>query len=95
MVDFRPRIEEATEPGARMDALCEFIEFWLGPRQASCGEPAESLAAHALPMPLHRLYEFAGRWPRWDGRRFGCRELRDKGLLNRQELELPIDTGGY
>ncbi len=65
MGTFHPRIEEAINASARMDALCEFIEFWLGPRQASFGEPSESLAAHALPTPLYRLYEFAGRWPTW------------------------------
>ena len=66
MSGFRPRIEDATDANVRMDALCEFIEFWLGPRQASYGEPLESLAAHDLPMPLRRLYTFAGRWPAWD-----------------------------
>jgi hypothetical protein len=33
MDDFRPRMMEAEAPGARMDGLCAFIEFWLGPRQ--------------------------------------------------------------
>jgi len=49
-----------------MDALCEFIEFWLGPRQSEFGESAEALGARLLPMPLRRLYEFAGRWPSWE-----------------------------
>jgi hypothetical protein len=30
MADFRPRMEEAINASARMDAVCEFIEFWLG-----------------------------------------------------------------
>jgi hypothetical protein len=46
-----------------MDALCEFIGFWLGPRLPSYGERAEALSEYLLPMPLKRLYEFAGRWP--------------------------------
>jgi hypothetical protein len=66
MADFHPRLLEATTPAARMDALCEFIAFWLGERQPAYGETAESLAERSLPMPLKRLYEFAGRWPHWD-----------------------------
>ena len=46
-----------------MDALCEFIEHWLGPRRPSYGESEEALASRSLPMPLKRLYQFAGRWP--------------------------------
>ncbi|HEX4609513.1 MAG TPA: hypothetical protein VH092_15045, partial [Urbifossiella sp.] len=60
---FRPRLMEAAMAADRMDALCEFIEFWLGPRLPAYGEPAEIVKAHPLPMPLRRLYEFAGRWP--------------------------------
>ena len=65
MTSFRPKIMEATNANARMDALCEFIEFWIGPRQSSYGESVQALAEHSLPMPLKRLYEFAGRWPSW------------------------------
>ena len=64
MGTFRPRLLEAPTAGPRMDALCDFIEFWLGPRQPSCGESAQALSECPLPMPLRRLYEFAGRWPR-------------------------------
>jgi hypothetical protein len=46
-----------------MDALCTFVEFWLGPRQPSYGESTQALSEHPLPMPLERLYQFAGRWP--------------------------------
>ena len=28
----RPRLLNAKIPNERMEALCEFIEFWLGPR---------------------------------------------------------------
>ncbi|MFO0891085.1 MAG: hypothetical protein U0790_18315 [Isosphaeraceae bacterium] len=62
---FRPRLLEARTASGRADALCEFIEFWLGPRRPSYGEPAETLCDRRLPMPLRRLYEFAGRWPHW------------------------------
>ena len=66
MATFHPRLLEAATPGARIHALCEFIEFWLGPRRPSYGESARALAERPLPMPLKRLYEFAGRWPVWD-----------------------------
>ena len=66
MSTYRPKLMEARDAVSRMDALCEFIEFWLGPRQQSYGEPARALRARSLPMPLERLYEFAGRWPSWE-----------------------------
>jgi hypothetical protein len=60
---YRPELMEAVTASVRMDALCAFIEFWLGPRQPSYGESAEALSQRSLAMPLRRLYEFAGRWP--------------------------------
>lgn len=68
MTSFKPRLMESSNRFERMDALCEFIEFWLGPRQADFGEPAEEVRRLCLPMPLRRLYEFAGRWPGFDAR---------------------------
>src|SRR5918998_5674690 len=68
MGTFRPRLLEAGTASARMDALCVFIEFWLGPRRSSYGESARALSERSLPMPLKRLYEFAGRWPHWEHR---------------------------
>ncbi len=59
---------EAPSACARMDALCEFIEFWLGSRNDEYGEPLSEVNARALPMPLRRLYKFAGRWPGFDNR---------------------------
>jgi hypothetical protein len=67
MGPFRPRLLEAETAKARMDALCEFLQFWLGPRRDEYGEPIEELDRRPLPMPLRRLYEFAGRWPRREG----------------------------
>lgn len=64
MSAFRPSLMEARTPLAQMTALCEFIEFWLGPRQPSFGEAEGALSRVALPMPLRHLYQFAGRWPR-------------------------------
>lgn len=64
---FRPRLMEATTAAERMDALCEFIEFWNGPRRPEYGIPAEELDTRPLPMPLRRLYEFAGHWPDREG----------------------------
>lgn len=68
MEAFRPRLLEASSASARMDALCEFIEFWLGPRSVEYGESLSEVNARSLPMPLRRLYEFAGRWPAFDVR---------------------------
>jgi hypothetical protein len=68
MADFRPQLLEATNASARMDALCKFVEHWLGPRRSAYGEPSSALAGRSLPMPLQRLYEFAGRWPNWNYR---------------------------
>ncbi len=65
MGTYRPKLMEAVTASDRMNALCTFIEFWLGPRQASYGESAQALSERSLPMPLKRLYEFAGRWPHW------------------------------
>lgn len=61
--NFRPRLLEAATAVERMTAVCELIEFWLGARHPSFGETSEVLAGRALPKPLRRLYEFAGRWP--------------------------------
>lgn len=63
----RFHLMEAENAGIRMDALCRFIEFWLGPRKPEYGEPHDKIAGKNLPMPLRCLYEFAGRWPSWDG----------------------------
>jgi hypothetical protein len=67
MSTFRPRLLEAGTASARMDALCEFIEFWLSPVRPSPGEAADSPADLRVPMPLRRLYECAGRFARPDG----------------------------
>ena len=54
---------EAKSAPSRMDELFRFFEFWSGPRRPEFGERADELAKIALPFPLRRLYEFAGRWP--------------------------------
>lgn len=64
MFDF----ENKTTPSELMGELERFIEFWLGPRCESYGEPVENLDQLKLPEPLRRLYAFAGRWPAIDGR---------------------------
>ncbi len=63
MGTFRPRLLEAVTASARMDAICEFIEFWLGARQPSFGETSQAVNERPLPLPLKRLYQFAGCWP--------------------------------
>jgi hypothetical protein len=62
MGNFRPRLLKAETARARMDALCEFIEFWLGPPCSSPGESEWASRERRLPMPLGRLYECAARW---------------------------------
>ena len=57
---------EAASAKERMDALCRFVEFWLGQRKPEYGERPEALAKIELPMPLRRLYEWAGRWPSFE-----------------------------
>ncbi len=63
---FRPSLIEAVNASARISALFEFIEMWLGPRQPSFGETSQGVNERPLPLPLKRLYEFAGRWPHRD-----------------------------
>src|SRR4051812_23583997 len=52
-----------TTPDARLDALKQFLEFWLGPWLPEYGEPSENLERLDLPDPLRRFLAFAGRWP--------------------------------
>ncbi|TWU13126.1 hypothetical protein CA54_19520 [Symmachiella macrocystis] len=75
-----------------MDALCEFIEYWLGPRMDHYGEPIQTVDTCSLPKPLRKLYQFAGRWPGFDKSResiwavgaFSCQDsLRS---LNKVEM---------
>lgn len=68
MCAFQPNLMKAATASERMDRLSEFIEYWLGPREESYGEPSTELIARSLPMPLRRLYQFAGRWPGFDER---------------------------
>lgn len=56
-------IIEATSAHGRIAALCQFLDFWAGPRRSEFGEPIAELEKFKLPMPLRQLYEFAGRWP--------------------------------
>ncbi len=50
MDEFRPKLLEAETAAARVDALCEFIEFLLGPRQPTFGESVSPL--YTLPFPF-------------------------------------------
>ncbi|NEO85188.1 MAG: hypothetical protein F6J87_13205 [Spirulina sp. SIO3F2] len=70
-----------------MDALEDFIEFWVGKRQPEYGvREARTLA---IPQPLQRLHAFAGCWPHpkyW--RLFSCQDhLIDVGYLKEQICE--------
>lgn len=86
-------LANASTASERMDALCEFIEFWLGPRLEEYGEPAAEVDSYNLPLPLNRLYKFAGRWPANDKRResphavgaFFCQDALSR--LEKLELE--------
>lgn len=68
MKSFQPKLAEADNASMRTAALCEFIEYWLGPRDEKFGEPLSALTSCSLPLPLDRLYRFAGRWPALDTR---------------------------
>ena len=63
MESYRLNLQNVSSASERMEALCEFIEFWIGPRKSDYGEPHEAVENQPLPMPLQRLYKFAGRWP--------------------------------
>ncbi|WP_165225560.1 hypothetical protein [Aquisphaera insulae] len=67
MSAYRPRLMEARSAAGRMDALCEFIEYWLRPARPALGELASVPDDLRVPMPLRRLYEFAGRYDRSNG----------------------------
>lgn len=54
---------EDSDSESRMSSVCRFIEHWFGPRQFDFGEPESNLSSLLLPLPLRRLYQFAGRWP--------------------------------
>ena len=54
----------ARTPDERMSELEKFIVFWLGPRLRKFGESEAVLDRMKLPVPLRRLYAFAGRWGR-------------------------------
>lgn len=59
MSPFRPRLLDAVTASARMDALCEFLEFWLRPCRTSPAESARVSCDVRAPMPLRRLYDYA------------------------------------
>jgi hypothetical protein len=61
--DFTIQLTQAQDASQRMAALCQFIEFWLGPRMPEFGVPGASMANARIPAPLKSLYAFAGRWP--------------------------------
>lgn len=79
---YQPRLMQAASAADRMQALGEFLEFWLGPRKEAYGVSAAQLDRHSLPAPLRWLHEFAGRWPALKdgadsggkGRILGCRD---------------------
>lgn len=91
MADFVPRLIGAPTAAERMDALCEFIEFWLGPRREEYGVPDHELDTYSLPMPLRRLYQFAGRWPGFHGQESNfavCAFSRQDSLRSLERLEI-------
>jgi hypothetical protein len=52
-----------TNTEARMAALEQFLQRYLGPRRPEFGTPADDLQSIAMPAPLLRFFKFAGRWP--------------------------------
>src|SRR5215813_6449849 len=52
-----------TNTDARMTALEQFLQRYLGPRLPEFGEPENELQSTVMPDPLRRFFRFAGRWP--------------------------------
>jgi hypothetical protein len=52
-----------TNTDARMTALEQFLQRYLGPRRPEFGEPENELQSTEMPAPLRRFFRFAGRWP--------------------------------
>ena len=48
---------------ARMLALEQFLERFLGPRGPEFGTPDAEIRRVQMPAPLQRFFRFAGRWP--------------------------------
>ena len=60
------RFGEEFDSNTRIDALFEFIEYWMGPGKPEYGIPIEKDRG-LLPPPLLRIIEFAGNWPGRNG----------------------------
>jgi len=54
---------QSADANVRISRLEDFLQFALGDRRESFGEPEAAIAAKRLPAPLQRFYRFAGRWP--------------------------------
>ena len=52
---------QSEDVGVRIHGLEEFLSFALGARQEAFGE--SDVVLGRMPVPLHRFYRFAGRWP--------------------------------
>ncbi len=48
---------------ARMTALEQFLQRYLGPQRPEFGAPADEVRSIEMPIPLRRFFSFAGRWP--------------------------------
>lgn len=52
-----------TNTDARMTALEQLLQRYLGPRRPEFGESENELQSIEMPAPLRRFFRFAGRWP--------------------------------
>jgi hypothetical protein len=52
-----------TNTDARMPALEQFLQRYLGPWRPEFGESENELQSIEMPAPLQRFFRFAGRWP--------------------------------
>jgi hypothetical protein len=52
-----------TNTDARMTALEQFLQRYLGPRRREFGETENEIQSVEMPDPLRRFFKFAGRWP--------------------------------
>jgi len=62
MIIMEPIIPD-TNAEARMAALEQFLQRYLGLRRPEFGTPAQDIQSIEMPDPLLRFFKFAGRWP--------------------------------
>jgi hypothetical protein len=76
-----------TNTDARMVALEQFLQRYLGPRRPEFGATEDELRSIEMPAPLHRFFRFAGRWPAHNPRSYANRFCVQDTLCATREKE--------